>query len=388
MSRNSRAARLSAPDVMGAFGDCALLLPVLTLLTSKISFSPVLLFLSVGILYLVSGYLFKVPMAVQPLKALVASALAGAATIVEVRVAAVILALLLLMILNSRKLLDTLKSVPRHIVHGLQLGLGILLLVQCISILGPLSWVGWVFLLGVATFAMREWVRSPLLFGIVAMIGLLWAFTGAMSEPAVALSLGSATQSSTLGGPRFWVLMSLVLPQLALTLGNSVLATEQVCKRYFGERAGAVTHERLLKSIGIGNLVSASLGGLPFCHGSGGVTAHYVAGARTQKSNYVAGVFFVVCAILASAGQFSQLNLNRWIVAGLLSATAVTHMKLAQSSLQKRGSFEFVVCVSMAVTTLVTRNLLWASLIGLSLVAVHKLYYPRPSLMAERTSSL
>src|SRR5690606_37983249 len=88
---------------------------------------------------------------------------------------------------------------------------------------------------------------------------------------------------------RYDIILALVLPQLALTLTNSVVGTEAAARRYFGERAGRVTASRLLRSIGLGNMLVAPLGGLPFCHGSGGVTAHVKGGAQTWHMNLIIG---------------------------------------------------------------------------------------------------
>src|SRR5208282_3787524 len=85
------------------------------------------------------------------------------------------------------------------------------------------------------------------------------------------------------------VLPLLVVPQFALTFGNSVVATEDTARILYGEQAKRVTVRALCLSIGILNLLTAAIQGSPLCHGSGGITAHYRFGARTAKSSYVIG---------------------------------------------------------------------------------------------------
>ena len=51
-------------------------------------------------------------------------------------------------------------------------------------------------------------------------------------------------------------------------------------------------------SAGIGNVASALLGGMPMCHGAGGLTAHVRLGARTAGMNLLLG------GALLAAGLF------------------------------------------------------------------------------------
>ena len=84
-------------------------------------------------------------------------------------------------------------------------------------------------------------------------------------------------------------------PQLPLSLGNSVFATDDVLHHYHGGAARRVTPARLCLSLGLVNVGSGLLGGMALCHGSGGATAHYRLGARTAG------------ATLAAAGLYASL---------------------------------------------------------------------------------
>jgi MFS superfamily sulfate permease-like transporter len=48
------------------------------------------------------------------------------------------------------------------------------------------------------------------------------------------------------------------------------------------------------------NLISAPLGGIPVCHGAGGVAALYRFGASTSIANYIAGGVLIVIAIFSA----------------------------------------------------------------------------------------
>ena len=79
-------------------------------------------------------------------------------------------------------------------------------------------------------------------------------------------------------------------PQIPLTFANSCLATADAAQTYFGERAASVRPGRLATTLGSANVLAGSIGGMPVCHGAGGLTAHYSFGARTAGAPLLMGV--------------------------------------------------------------------------------------------------
>src|SRR4051794_35327506 len=108
-------------DIVGAFADGAILFPLLAALTLKTDLSGSVLLLSAGFAYIVAGILFRVPVSVQPLKAVAIAAIALGATGTEVRVAGALLGAFCLA-LSFFDVNALAARVPRSLVHGLQLG--------------------------------------------------------------------------------------------------------------------------------------------------------------------------------------------------------------------------------------------------------------------------
>jgi sulfate permease, SulP family len=100
------------------------------------------------------------------------------------------------------------------------------------------------------------------------------------------------------GGAFATALTALVIAQIPLTFGNSVVATTDAERTYFGQGAIRVTPRRLASSIGTANIVAGLTHGLPVCHGAGGVTAHYRLGARTAGATVSAGVVYLALGLL------------------------------------------------------------------------------------------
>ncbi|MPY95277.1 MAG: hypothetical protein GEV08_20135, partial [Acidimicrobiia bacterium] len=151
------------------------------------------------------------------------------------------------------------------------------------------------------------------------------------------LTVGLTLLVSTLGGYAFGrfrfpgrdALFLLVLPQLPLTMTSSCIATADAAHAYYGRRAWRVRPSALAQTIGGANLVGGLTGAMAMCHGSGGVSAHHVFGARTWRAPVIIGV-----AMLSLGVLFGQ-NVVAWIsvfplplLAGLLGVVAVTHLRL------------------------------------------------------------
>ncbi|MSQ41273.1 MAG: hypothetical protein EXR55_06440 [Dehalococcoidia bacterium] len=142
-------------------------------------------------------------------------------------------------------------------------------------------------------------------------VGVLTAETG------FAWRLGPAPVTFELpSAGDFWpALVLLVLPQLPLTLTNSVIATADAARTYFGDQAGRATSTRIAMSIALGNVWAGLTGGLPNCHGCGGLTAHYRLGARTPIATTFLGLLLIAVALL--------FGRSAWEVRGLLPAATL-----------------------------------------------------------------
>jgi len=91
----------------------------------------------------------------------------------------------------------------------------------------------------------------------------------------------------------------LVLPQIPLTIGNAVIGTKDTARALFGTGSitKRVTNRALATSIGVINIVTGLIAAMPMCHGAGGLAAHYRFGARTGGSNIMIGLIFIILAL-------------------------------------------------------------------------------------------
>lgn len=344
-------------NTTGAFADGAVLFPLLAALTLQTGMSGVMLLATAGLAYIVAGWVFRVPMAVQPLKSVAVAALALGATAGEIAASGFAVGAVCLL-LSFCKADSLAAKVPRHLVHGLQLALGILLMWKGaqwgLQAASPLVMLGFAAAVLVILIASHK-TQQPVM-GWVAAVGLLAGLVLALGEE------NSATEVVAMP-LRYDIIFALVLPQLALTLTNSVVGTHDVAQRYFGAEAKRVTPARLLRSIGIGNLLSAPVGGLPFCHGSGGVTAHVKGGATSWHMNLIIGGTLLTLAAVSWGLSVAVIPAYpKVLMAVLLFATGWFHLMLAKPSWEQKPLRPLLLV--MAATTLLTKNMLWVLVAG------------------------
>jgi len=373
-------------DVAGAFGDIGVLFPIAIALISLNHVNPTAAFLAAGVTYIWAGRYFQIPMAVQPFKAVAAIALAMALPPSSIACAGLLMGVLVgfVGVTNLATWLAKLFTLP--IVRGIQLGLGLLLAREGLRLmLSPRSAV--VLAAGRTVDAWEIGLVGALLLLLLqgsrrlpaALVLLAAGITlGLMSQWAKLPALGWGPLPLTLLHPHLAelrrVLTLLVVPQFALTFGNSIVATENTAHILYGTQARRVTVRGLCMSIGLINLLGGMIQAPPLCHGSGGVTAHYQFGARSPKSSYLIGV---VCLLLALFGRAALgfLNLIPAAVLGVLLAyVGIQHAAYLRDIVSRPPLLVIAACVG--VVSLLTTNLMWGFLTGFVLQGFLLFFYP------------
>jgi SulP family sulfate permease len=364
-------------DVAGAFGDIGVLFPIAIALISLNHLNPTAVFLGAGLAYILSGAYFRLPIPVQPLKAVAAIALALHLPASTIASAGLLMGVLLLLIgiTNLAPLLARLFTLP--IVRGIQLGLGVLLAREGLRLIlerrdglafgGVIAVSSLLIALGATAIllAYRNSLRFPaalVLLFVGAALGVLshWSALPSFTPGPLPLEF-LHPQASELK----LALVALVLPQFALTFGNSIVASENTAQLLYGPQARRVTTRALSLSIGVMNLLSSAVLAAPMCHGSGGITAHYKFGARSQKSNYIIGG---ACLLLAFFGA-SAVGLLKLIPMAILGVfliyVGIQHAAFLRDIVKNRASL--FIAVAVGLVALATTNLTFGFLVGFAM---------------------
>jgi MFS superfamily sulfate permease-like transporter len=94
------------------------------------------------------------------------------------------------------------------------------------------------------------------------------------------------------------------IAQLFLTLTNVMIATISLVKDLFPEKEDVIDANSLALNMGAMNLITPFIGGIPLCHGSGGLAAQYAFGARTGGSMIFEGIFEIILGLFFSQTLF------------------------------------------------------------------------------------
>ncbi len=378
-------------ETAGALGDLGTLLPLAIGMILVNGLTPAGIFLPVGLFYIFSGLYYRVPTAVQPMKVISAYAVAAALSAQQIMAAALVMAVILFIVGTSGAITWISKHTPKPVVRGVQLSTGVLLMIQGIKCmvgtstlqqLGEIAepYLAWQHLgpvpIGIPIGIAGVLLTLFLLDNRKLPAGLVIVFFGV----ALGICLGAyrslASFGLQVGLPELipfgfperidftFAIFALVLPQIPMTIGNAVLANADLSQQYFGDAARKVTARSLCISMALANLLGFVFGGMPMCHGAGGLAAHYRFGARTAGSNMIIGFFIVSAVILIGDQLLNLFHLIPYAVLGVLLFFAGGQLALTITDMQKRS--EMFIAMSMLGIALAT-NLAVGFLTGLFL---------------------
>jgi SulP family sulfate permease len=364
-------------ELAGAFGDIGILLPLAFAFVVFNGFSPQKLFLLWGAAYVLTGFYYKVPVAIQPLKAMAVIAIVSGFSSHQLASTAFFFGIILIIIsvTGILRFLQPHFTVP--IVRGIQVGIGLILIYKAVSLVMEKGlYLGWekektfINLLVMSLVILVLWFfqfRKKFPLSIFLICGsILFSFLLGITIQTVPSLLQPAEGQKLLSAalPDFTFLLSslvlLVLPQLPLTIGNAVFAASDISHQLWGQQAKRVNPTRLGFSIGILNVLIGLFGGFPICHGSGGMAAHHQFGARTGGATIIMGTLLILVATFTPLANFIF-----YIPIPLLGALLfITGLKMVYFVKSVKPAREIVTVLLVAAVSFLSKNLLIAVLVG------------------------
>jgi len=299
--------RFDRNELSGAFGDIGTDFPLVVGVILAAHLDPASALILFGCMQMLSGLIYRMPMPAQPLKAMavlvISQKLSG-----NILYGAGLAIGITMLILSVTGLIDVLaRVVPKVVVRGIQLGLGLQLAALALKDYLPSEgnrgyWLaGIAFVLVLLLAGNRRIPPGPL----VIALGLAYALVFRVVPSHLLKGVGISLPQVHIPLPHdVWIgFLLLALPQIPLSLGNSILATEQISKDLFPDRK--VTVRKIGFTYSLMNLINPFLSGIPTCHGSGGVAGHYAFGGRTGGSVILYGSLYLVLGLFL-AGSFGQ----------------------------------------------------------------------------------
>jgi MFS superfamily sulfate permease-like transporter len=318
-------------EFSGSLGDLGLFIPLVVAMSSVGSLDLGTILIAAGAMNVATGWFFRQPIPVQPMKAIAAVAITEGLARGELMASGIVTGVILLALGLTGTIGAIDRWIPRPLVRGIQLGVGLKLAATGIGWVHALPFWGWDGI-GIAIVAalLLLWMavrrRSGLIFLFCA--GFILILLG---DPKAFEGVGLAISGFHLGWPAAsdWQagLLRGAVPQLPLTVLNSVIAVCALSSDYFPGRG--ISPKRMAVSVGLMNLVCSPFGAIPMCHGAGGLAAQYRFGARTGGSVIMLGLVKILVgigfgsALLGLLGSYPNAILGPMLVfAGIELARA------------------------------------------------------------------
>ena len=323
----------SRSETAGAIGDTVTVLPIVVALATLTPISLPHTLLAFGVFQVVWGLWYGAPMSVEPMKALAALAITGTLSYPEFLLAGAVSGVVLLALGAGGGLARVEHLLGRPVVRGVQLAVALVLAETAVGLaLGD----PWLAAVGV-TVALGAVVLGRANVAALCVLGTGIGITVVAVGPPTLTVPGVPTVPFDRLAPTTGVLEG-TLAQLAMTVGNAAVATSLLVSEYFDRD---VSPNDLSASMGAMTLVSLPLGGVPMCHGSGGLAGKHAFGARTAGANVVLGGLYGIAALVAGGGFFALFPM-----ATLGVVLALVALELARSALRS-DSMGIVVAVGL-----------------------------------------
>ena len=287
-------------ELAGSMGDFGTLLPLAIGYIVVNGLDPAGFLVMMGLANIVTGLVYRLPMPIEPMKVLAVMAIAQHWSPSMIYASGFAMGVVWLFLAATNLIGWIAKITPKSVIWGIQVTLGILLAIEAFKLLST-WWMLGIVSIGVVLF-LRQNRYAPaaivlimLGIGISLVNGSLHQFSPpSLTLPSITkINLAEAWQTLLLAG----------FAQIPLTVTNATIATAALIKTYWPERP--VSERQLSLNQGLMNLVVPFLGGMPMCHGAGGLAGQYYFGARTGGTNIIEGTIEISLGLFFAASVAS-----------------------------------------------------------------------------------
>ncbi|XP_062022104.1 molybdate transporter 1 [Rosa rugosa] len=381
-------------ELNGAMGDLGTYIPIVVALTlaRDLNLGTTLIF--TGIYNIITGAIYGVPMPVQPMKAIAATALANPDFGIPEIMAAGILTGSTLIVLGATGLMQLVyKLIPLCVVRGVQLAQGLSFALTAVKYIkkvqnlpkskamGERHWFGLDGLVlaivclcfivivngaGEEYHPVREgeveveeerpsrkkrWRKIiaslPSAF-LIFVLGVILAF---IRKPKVVheIKFGPSPMEVVKISRHAWKdgFIKGTIPQLPLSILNSVIAVCKFSSDLFPDKDFSPTSISI--TVGLMNVVGSWFGAMPSCHGAGGLAGQYKFGGRSGGCVALLGSAKLVLGLALGTSLVTILNQFPVGVLGVLLLFAGIELAMCARDMHtKEESFVMLICTAVS----------------------------------------
>lgn len=345
-------------ELSGAMGDFGTLIPLAVGYIAVCGLNPAGILVAMGVANIATGLIYRLPMPIEPMKVLAVVAIAQAWSPSLVYASGLAMGIVWVFFAATGLMDLVAKYTPRPVIRGIQASLGVLLAIEAVKLLSTWWLLGAVSIVIVLVLRQNRYAPAALVLAALGAAIILWR-----GEPVAASGIEFAWPSFTrFSIAELWPAMLLAgFAQIPLTATNAVLSTASLIKTYWPDRA--VSARKLSLNMGIMNLVFPFFGGMPLCHGAGGLAAQYYFGARTGGANIIEGLIEILLGLfLASSIAGLFLAFPPAIIGAMMFLVGVEMVKFAREIAWGLELIPLALTVLVSVLT----NMAWGFLAGMA----------------------
>jgi MFS superfamily sulfate permease-like transporter len=344
-------------ELAGSMGDFGTLFPLAIGYITVCKLDPAGLMVMMGLANIVTGLVYRLPMPIEPMKVLAVVAIAQHWSPSMVYASGFAMGVIWLLFAVTGIMGWIARVTPNSVIRGIQVALGVFLAVEALKMLSTWWMIGILSILTVLVLRQNRYAPAAIVLMVLGVSVML--IKGQFQHVELpGLSLPAIT---TFRLDEVWQTLLLAgFAQIPLTATNAVIATSALIKTYWPQKP--VRERRLSLNTGIMNLILPFFGGMPLCHGAGGLAGQYYFGARTGGTNIIEGLIEISMGLFlatSTAGLFAVFPTA--IIGAMMFLVGVELVKFAKDI---RLTMDLVPMAATIIVSLAT-NMVFGFLIGL-----------------------
>ena len=333
-------------ELAGALGDYGAFLPFAIGYITVCGLDPAGFLLVMGLANILTGLWYRLPLPIEPQKVLGTVAIAQHWSPSLVYAAGFGTGLVWLLLGLTGWIRHVAERTPRSVVQGIQLTLGVLLAVEGLRLMATQWLLGLLAVEIILGFRQHRFAPAALVLTVLGLVlvglaGRLPALTLHLRLPSVTtFTLPEVYDGLIRGG----------LAQIPLTATNAILATAALVKSYWPERP--MSHQQLAVSTGLMNTLGPWVGGMPLCHGAGGLAAQHYYGARTGGANVLEGLIELSLGLLGATFLVELFTaFPHSLIGGMLGMVGLQLLRLGGQGVRRKDWAPATVTLGVALAT-------------------------------------
>lgn len=341
-------------ELSGSMGDLGTLIPLAVGYIAVCGLNPAGIFIMMGLANIVLGLVYGVPVPVQPMKVIAVAAIAQQWSPSMVYACGFAMGVIWLIFTATGIMEQAGRFVPHSVVRGIQVALGVLLAVKALKMVSGLDsawWILGIFSVIIALLLRRNRYAPSAI--VLVVLGVVIMLVKGQFQGIAFLSF-NALPLTTFSFKEIWGTLLLAgFAQIPLTATNAVISVASLTRTYWPDKP--IKEKRFALNMGIMNVIFPFFGGMPVCHGAGGLASQHYFGARTGGAKIMEGM------IQLSAGLFLATSIAKVfavfpmaIIGAMMFLVGVELIKLSKDIILSR---DLVPMVATALIALVTKGL-------------------------------